>query len=481
MWAIALPPRGSRYAPIWVRERASRPHARSDDVITPWPGLGTRKCILLPTLSEAFRTVARMAISFRSATLGELTPEALSTMLGEHETLFVEHKTDIAKGSGKSMSAAVASFANALGGWVLIGVGNDGKPDPSWSPPAGDFVDAVRQRLEANIDPMPSFAARVVETEDGHRVGVVRVYESADTPHLVDGTVYVREPAKNRKTSAQPPYEPTPVRSHYELAQLVQRGEKARDAAWGRVKASGVGDVHGTVGLQPGAVHPRSGMPLASIDGKAPSLALALAPLTMTESWRSWPTSARGVQTLKQLSADLAAIEPGIRVGRSIVRPRSTKTSALSQAIDGVTWTSGGAGTVFGLGSAHAHRLGFLHVVQHFIVDAGSGTRHWHRDIQTGEPVAALFRSALAAVVRALADAELLGRYAVLAALSNVGRLYSDPRARDTFRVPSPARFDGELVVDGREDPADDPALHELTSEWALELCREAGMEVWAP
>lgn len=110
---------------------------------------------------------------------------------------------------------------------MLIGVRNNGAVDPDWAPPAGELVDTVRQRLEANIDPMPSFAARVMETADGHRVGVVRVYESADTPHLVEGTVYVREPAKNKKNSAQPPYEPTPARSHYELSQLVGRGTEA--------------------------------------------------------------------------------------------------------------------------------------------------------------------------------------------------------------------------------------------------------------
>lgn len=42
-------------------------------------------------------------------------------MLDENETLFVEHKTALG-GKGFQIAKAMCSFANTLGGWVLIGV-----------------------------------------------------------------------------------------------------------------------------------------------------------------------------------------------------------------------------------------------------------------------------------------------------------------------------------------------------------------------
>jgi hypothetical protein len=85
----------------------------------------------------------------RQLTLGELTQseQMIEALLAESETLFVEHKAGIAKGEGYQLAKAVGSFANTLGGWVLVGV-RDGKPIPGWQPPGGGFVDAVRQRLE---------------------------------------------------------------------------------------------------------------------------------------------------------------------------------------------------------------------------------------------------------------------------------------------------------------------------------------------
>ena len=51
----------------------------------------------------------------------------------------------------------------------------DGKPIPGWEPPKGGFVDAVGQRLEGRLDPLPSFAADGFTVEKS-TIGVVRVY-----------------------------------------------------------------------------------------------------------------------------------------------------------------------------------------------------------------------------------------------------------------------------------------------------------------
>lgn len=156
----------------------------------------------------------------RNLALGELTPAGVHEMLHEGESLFFEHKKDMAQGSGFQIAKAAASFANTLGGWLLVGVErNEVRVD--WQPPAGDFVDAIRQRLEGHVDPLPSFAAVVMKVH-GRQLGIVRIYESADTPHILsDGSVVVREPAQDSKLRKLGVYEPTPVRSHYELLQLI--------------------------------------------------------------------------------------------------------------------------------------------------------------------------------------------------------------------------------------------------------------------
>jgi predicted HTH transcriptional regulator len=138
--------------------------------------------------------------SFTHGALAELSPDDLDRMLDLDETLFVEHKTDLGMDTAHEVIRAVAAFANTLGGWLLIGV-TDRRPNRKasrWSDPENPptLVDAVRDRLRHEIDPLPAFEAKVIEDPEGP-VGVVRVYESSDTPHVVlrSGSVFVREVA----------------------------------------------------------------------------------------------------------------------------------------------------------------------------------------------------------------------------------------------------------------------------------------------
>lgn len=129
--------------------------------------------------------------SFTHGALADLSVHDLDRMLELHESLFVEHKSDIGVESAYGLVRSVAAFANTVGGWVLIGV-RDGKPiggAGTWESGGGPptLVDAVRDRLRGEIDPLPAFEAKVLEHPDG-RVGVVRVYESTDTPHVALAT-----------------------------------------------------------------------------------------------------------------------------------------------------------------------------------------------------------------------------------------------------------------------------------------------------
>jgi hypothetical protein len=79
---------------------------------------------------------------YRYRSLGELSDDELLSMFADDESLFAEHKADL-KEEAYNVCKAVASFANTLGGWVLIGV-EKGEPVEGWAPPGGvPFVDAA--------------------------------------------------------------------------------------------------------------------------------------------------------------------------------------------------------------------------------------------------------------------------------------------------------------------------------------------------
>src|SRR5687767_2949077 len=115
----------------------------------------------------------------RNLALSDLTDDDLRVMLEENETLFVEHKTGLG-GEGFQVAKAVCSFANTLGGWVLVGVTN-GQPNAGqpggWDPVAPhELTDRVREVLRSNrADPIPAFAATVRPYgPDSRAIGVVR-------------------------------------------------------------------------------------------------------------------------------------------------------------------------------------------------------------------------------------------------------------------------------------------------------------------
>ncbi len=56
--------------------------------------------------------------SFRDLACADLTVDNVKAMLKLNETLFVEHKA--ANQPSVRLARAVASFANQLGGWVLV-------------------------------------------------------------------------------------------------------------------------------------------------------------------------------------------------------------------------------------------------------------------------------------------------------------------------------------------------------------------------
>ena len=73
------------------------------------------------------------APSIRRLSLADLDQASLEALIRHGEDLLVERTRDLPKSPG--CGATVGSFANTLGGWVVIGVADDGEV-VGWEKPA---------------------------------------------------------------------------------------------------------------------------------------------------------------------------------------------------------------------------------------------------------------------------------------------------------------------------------------------------------
>jgi hypothetical protein len=205
--------------------------------------------------------------SLRSLALADVTPADVKWMIGEGETL-VELKEQI---PSDGIGPTIASFANTLGGWVILGVSDETREVVGWKPPGrADDLDYLREQLRREVDPMPPFAARRMIV-NRRRVSVVRVYESTDTPHVVRGTgsVFIRDPGAKRA-----------IQSHDQLIALARRGEEAADRARTRLQET---PAVGYVLRTPDAGYSPDDAP------RAVRFVARAAPLTVTPTTRDWP------------------------------------------------------------------------------------------------------------------------------------------------------------------------------------------------
>jgi Putative DNA-binding domain len=254
--------------------------------------------------------------SFAHDALIDLDDSDLDRMLELDETLFVEHKSEIGKDTAYGLVKAVASFANTVGGWLLVGV-RGGKPlgsQAEWaqSEEGPTLVDVVRDRLRGEIDPLPTFEAKVFHLPEG-AVGVVRVYESSDTPHVVlsSGAVYVREVAGG--TDAGDPgrqgggahgkrvYEATKIRTRAQLLELAARGRAAKE------RVDGLIDPRRPVPLVSAgldlAFEPVSESEIQPRPAEGGAIIVRVAPFTLPPRFQGWAT------TSYASSAVLSAVE----------------------------------------------------------------------------------------------------------------------------------------------------------------------------
>lgn len=120
---------------------------------------------------------------------------------------------------------------------------------------------------------------------------MIRLYESADTPHILvaEGPVVVREPAQDSKFRKAGKYEATPIRSHYELAQLTQRGRQAEEAAELRFEDGRLSWVGQALRFHQDLTATNRGV-ARTVKSEGPALILRVTPLTMSGRWAEWAT-----------------------------------------------------------------------------------------------------------------------------------------------------------------------------------------------
>lgn len=226
--------------------------------------------------------------SIRRLSLAALDQSALDELVRHGEDLLVERKQDLPK--PPRFGAAAGSFANTLGGWILLGVADDGEVHGWIKPERLDLQSYLGSVLASQVDPLPPFVADM-RTVDGKPIGVIRVFASADVPHIVRGTgaVYVRS-SKGKE----------PVDDHRTLLDLARRGEEAELRARQRLfELPPVG----------WALRPPDWRPPGVVFGEEVDVRYIVraAPLTVTAALAEWPLTRPAAESLVEMADVLPA------------------------------------------------------------------------------------------------------------------------------------------------------------------------------
>lgn len=381
-------------------------------------------------------TVDRREIQRLAA--AEITP-ALYRELAEHgEDLLVERKGEIP--ATEKLGAVVASMANMLGGWILLGVDDQTRELRELKlKPGTDLQSHFGNLLRNAVDPVPPYLAGTLDV-DGTRVGFVRVFE-ASVPVLVrsTGAIYSRDDGGK-----------LPISDHRELLQLARAGREAEEEARERPNQNRLG--LSVLGL-PASKHPVMDNHLRTI--------VRAAPLTVTPQLREWPLSRgpnaclEGAQWLaKRLQAPQgfsSHVEPFGRAVAARAAPLQPPTGPLTPHRAVAFADCAG---VFGAAASHP------------VVNV----------LETHELRREYIRPTLEVVAALLTEAEAYGA-AVL-------DLFLYP-AREVHLKNQSGRWERHQLHDIHcgsailTVPADEEDRAELAKEWEREVARQAGIAMW--
>ncbi len=383
--------------------------------------------------------------SIQRLSLAALDPTGLQELVRHGEDLLVERKRQ--PPDPPKFGAAVASLANTLGGWVLLGVDDDGTVHGWQKPERLDLQSHLGAVLAAQVDPLPPFVSDMREV-DGKPIGVIRVFPSADVPHIVRGTgaVYVRS-AKGKE----------PIDDHRTLLELARRGADAELLARRRLaELPPVGNA-----LTPPDWQPSGSTSATDINER---YIVRAAPISVTPALAEWPITKRAAAELAVLVVELLPPAPpmGARDEQAppTVAPFARGVIVEAQrdcpygTADKVT-TVADAGGVIGIAIRRGH----------------SGERF---DVRLGVILDEVLVPAANAIAKILTAAEACGRVAI-----DLWMILPDgAQVSEAWREPIPREIQvtRDLTV-----PASDETREQLARSWHREIRRAFGIPDYEP
>lgn len=120
----------------------------------------------------------------------------------------------------KHLCQTIASFANAEGGWLLVGIEDNTGKYIGIDKQRADFSQTISQKL-VSVTPMPKFECRYIHETNNRKRGVlvIKVYEGLNPPYICNGIVYTRSGSSK-----------IPIRSdRSSIDELFHKREKAEE------------------------------------------------------------------------------------------------------------------------------------------------------------------------------------------------------------------------------------------------------------
>jgi Schlafen, AlbA_2 len=375
----------------------------------------------------------------RLAIADVLADEDVRRRLVEHgEDQFVGRKRQPPE--PPKLGAEAASFANTLGGWLLIGVDDSGKV-VGWDPGKVDLQSAIGNLLRNEMDPLPPYLAERVEL-NGTGFVAVRIFEASDVPVIVreTGAIYVRDSRGKQ-----------PVTDHRTVLALASRGAEARKKAEDRLRELPL-------------IALALGPPDAPEEWRAPPLeervrtVVRAAPYTVTPQFADWPISRRGADTCEDAAKHLSEKTYGPAPVDPAVIPRGRGVISRAQPLDP---------------SATLHPWGAIVVVDSGGVIGACLTAPYQAG--GGVPLDELRGDHLCPTINAVASMLRQGEAFGQAAI-DLWVVVTSPVLLGGEWLPEGSMFhcSGEVVI-----PADDAELDALACRWEREIARELGIAEW--
>lgn len=132
-------------------------------------------------------------------TLYDIEYADLKQLLSFDEGYYVEYKEAFDENVKRKIPKILCSFANSSGGWLFIGVKDDGSVS-GIAEERNDFSQTIEQLVSCGVSPTPIYDCSFVRdpNKDGDGVLIVCVREGYEPPYISEGTVYIRSGSSSK-------------------------------------------------------------------------------------------------------------------------------------------------------------------------------------------------------------------------------------------------------------------------------------------